>query len=54
MLGSLMKERSVEYALAKVVQGSRVSIKEADYGLGIERWEVGPLLKAVISFLESI
>jgi pimeloyl-ACP methyl ester carboxylesterase len=53
-LGGLMTDRSVENALARLKHGSHVLIKTAGHDLGMESWEVGPLLRVVTAFLDSL
>jgi pimeloyl-ACP methyl ester carboxylesterase len=54
VMGGLMTDRSVENALARLDRGYHVLIKEANHGLGLDRWEAGPLLRTVTAFLEFI
>jgi pimeloyl-ACP methyl ester carboxylesterase len=52
--GGMMTDRSVEHALARLDRGYHVLINEAGHDLGMGRWGVRPLLRAVTAFLDSI
>jgi pimeloyl-ACP methyl ester carboxylesterase len=53
-LGGMMTDRSVKYALARLEHGTHVIIKEAGHDLGMESWQVTPLLRELITFLDSL
>jgi pimeloyl-ACP methyl ester carboxylesterase len=53
-LGGMMTDRSVEHALSRLDRGYHVLVKEAGHDLGMDRWDVGPLLRTVTAFLDSI
>jgi pimeloyl-ACP methyl ester carboxylesterase len=52
--GGLMTNTDVEYAMGRLPEAYHVQIDDVDHGLGIDLWEVAPVLRAVISFLESL
>ncbi|OGN90886.1 MAG: hypothetical protein A2Y88_08515 [Chloroflexi bacterium RBG_13_48_10] len=53
-LGALMTDRSVKNALARLKHGHHVLIKETGHSLGMDNWQVAPLLRALMTFLESL
>jgi pimeloyl-ACP methyl ester carboxylesterase len=52
--GALMSSSDVELALSLNPNVYHVSIEETDHILGLDTWEVAPLLRAVMNFLESL
>jgi pimeloyl-ACP methyl ester carboxylesterase len=52
--GSVMTAADVEYAMALLGESYHVQIQGVGHGLGMDNWEIAPLLRAVISFLESL
>jgi len=52
--GGMMTNASVEYALSKLAIGAHVQIEKCGHDLGLDSWDVGALLRAVSTFLESI
>ncbi len=52
--GALMSDSDVELALSLNHNAHHILIEETDHGLGLDTWEVGPLLRAINSFLESL
>jgi pimeloyl-ACP methyl ester carboxylesterase len=53
-LGALMSPRSVEYVHAFLQDVSHVLVESAGHDLGLSTWQVGPLLRAMMDFLESL
>ena len=52
--GGMMTDADVEYAMGRLPEAYHVQIEDVDHGLGIDLWEVAPVLRAVSSFLESL
>ena len=52
--GGMMTDDDVDYARALLREAYHVQIEKASHGLGMDTWEVGPILRAVVSFLESL
>ena len=52
--GALMSSSDVELALSLNPNAYHVSIEETGHNLGLDTWEVVPLLRIIISFLESL
>ena len=52
--GGIMTDNDVEYAMALLAEAYHVKIEDAGHGLGMDTWEVAPLLRAMVSFLESL
>lgn len=52
--GGLMSSSDVELALSLNPNAHHVSIEETGHNLGLDTWEVTPLLRAIICFLESL
>jgi pimeloyl-ACP methyl ester carboxylesterase len=52
--GGMMTDADVEYALDRLPEAYHVQIANVDHGLGIDLWEVAPVLRAVVAFLESL
>ena len=52
--GGIMTDADVDYARALLREAYHVQIEGASHGLGMDTWEVGPILRAVVSFLESL
>lgn len=53
-LGGFMSDQEVEYALSVLPDATHVLIDHAGHDLGLNMWEVAPLLRAVTNFLESL
>jgi pimeloyl-ACP methyl ester carboxylesterase len=53
-MGGMMTDSSVKYALARLKLGTHVLIKETGHDLGMEHWEVGPLVRVVSAFLNCL
>jgi pimeloyl-ACP methyl ester carboxylesterase len=53
-LGGLVSDQAVERVLSVLPDVSHVLIKHTGHDLGLSTWEVAPLLRAVINFLESL
>jgi pimeloyl-ACP methyl ester carboxylesterase len=52
--GAIMTGADVDYAMGLLAEAYHVQIEGADHSLGMNNWEVAPLLRALISFLESL
>jgi pimeloyl-ACP methyl ester carboxylesterase len=52
--GGIMTDADVDYATALLAEAYHVQIDDVGHGLGMDNWEVAPLLRALISFLESL
>jgi pimeloyl-ACP methyl ester carboxylesterase len=52
--GAIMTDADVDYAMALLPEAYHVQIEDTDHGLGMNNWEVAPLLRAMVSFLESL
>ncbi|HUW09808.1 MAG TPA: alpha/beta hydrolase [Anaerolineae bacterium] len=52
--GGIMTDADVDYAMALLREAYHVQIEKTGHGLGMDTWEVGPILRAVVSFLESL
>ena len=52
--GGIMTDADVDYAMGLLTEAYHVQIEGADHSLGMNNWEVAPLLRALISFLESL
>jgi len=52
-LGALMADGDVDSALSVLSDATHVQI-DTGHGIGMDRWEVSPLLRAVAAFLEAI
>ena len=52
--GGMMTDALVEYALSTLKAATHVLIEPYGHGLGLSSWEVGPLLRAVSAFLDSL
>jgi pimeloyl-ACP methyl ester carboxylesterase len=52
--GGVMTAADVDYATALLTEAYHVQIDGVGHGLGMDNWEVAPLLRALISFLESL
>ena len=50
----MMTDDDVDYAMALLREAYHVQIEKTSHGLGMDTWEVGPILRAVVSFLESL
>ena len=53
-LGGMMTNQSVEYALTELPDATHVLIEDAGHGLGLDTWEVNPLLRVIFGFLEPL
>ena len=53
-LGGMMTDEVVQHVLSILPHTTHVFIETAGHGLGLDTWEVSPLLRAVTSFLESL
>jgi hypothetical protein len=52
-LGGMMTDRSVDFALSKLKKGYHVRM-ELGHGLGLDRWNIAPLLRPVMTFLDTL
>jgi len=52
-LGGMMTDRVIRHVQSILPKALHVLI-DKDHGLGMDTWEVEPLLRAVVSFLESV
>lgn len=53
-LGALMSGQAADHAASLLSDGAQVLLENAGHDLGLDAWEVGPLLRAVTDFLESL
>jgi pimeloyl-ACP methyl ester carboxylesterase len=53
-LGGMMSDEDVELATAILDDVSHVFLEKAGHDLGLNSWNVGPLLRIVTNFLESL
>jgi pimeloyl-ACP methyl ester carboxylesterase len=52
--GGIVSDEDVERALAWLADGVYVRLDGKGHDLGLSKWEVAPLLRAMISFLETL
>jgi len=52
--GGIMTDDDVEYAMSLLAEAYHVKIEDVGHDLGLATFEVGPLLRAVVNFLESL
>ena len=52
--GGVVSDSDAEHALALLLDGLHVKLEGTGHSLGMDTWEVAPLLRAVTSFLESL
>jgi pimeloyl-ACP methyl ester carboxylesterase len=52
--GGIMTNEDVEYAMSLLPEAYHVKIEDVGHDLGLATFEVGPLLRAVVNFLESL
>jgi pimeloyl-ACP methyl ester carboxylesterase len=52
--GGIMTDHDVEYAMSLVAEAYHVQIKGAGHDLGMATCELGPLMRALLNFLESL
>ena len=52
--GGVISDSDAEHALALLPNGVHVKLEGTGHSLGMDTWEVAPLLRAVTSFLESL
>jgi len=52
--GGIMADDDVEYAMSLLPEACHVQIDSTGHDLGLAKWEVAPLLTAVMEFLESL
>ena len=53
-LGGMMTNEVVKHVQSILPNTTHVLIEAAGHGLGLDTWEVSPLIRAVTSFLESL
>jgi len=53
-LGGMMTNEVVKHVQSILPNAMHVLLETADHGLGMDTWEVAPLIRAVTSFLESL
>jgi pimeloyl-ACP methyl ester carboxylesterase len=53
-LGGMLTDKAVKHIQSILPKAINVLIETAGHDLGLETWEVSPLLRAVTSFLESV
>jgi pimeloyl-ACP methyl ester carboxylesterase len=53
-LGALMSPSAADHAVSLLADGLQVELENAGHNLGLDSWDVGPLLRAVTGFLESL
>jgi pimeloyl-ACP methyl ester carboxylesterase len=52
--GGVVSDDDAAWALALLDDGVHARLDGVDHGLGLDRWEVAPLLRAVSGFLEAL
>jgi pimeloyl-ACP methyl ester carboxylesterase len=52
--GALVADEDAAHALSLLAEGLHVRLEGAGHNLGLDTWEVTPLLRAVTGFLESL
>jgi len=53
-LGGMMTDKAVKQVQSILPNAMQVLIEKADHGLGLDTWEISPLIRAVTSFIESL
>jgi len=53
-LGGMMTDESVDFAMAVLPNATHVRIEETGHNLGLDTWEVNPLLRVIFGFLETL
>jgi pimeloyl-ACP methyl ester carboxylesterase len=53
-MGALMTDEDVQFAMSLLPEAHHVKIKNAGHDLGLGSFQVAPLLRAVVNFLESL
>ena len=53
-LDGMMTDRSVDNVMTKLDKGYHVLFEQAGHDLGLDSWEIGPLLKTVSAFLDTL
>ncbi len=52
--GGIMTDEDVEYAMSLLSEAYHVQIEGASHDLGLATYELAPLSRAVVNFLESL
>jgi pimeloyl-ACP methyl ester carboxylesterase len=52
--GGLMTDEDVAFAMSLLPEAYHVQIEGAGHDLGLGTWELAPLARAVLNFLESL
>jgi hypothetical protein len=50
----MMTDESVDFAMAVLPNATHVLIEETGHDLGLDTWEINPLLKVIVGFLETL
>ena len=50
----VISDSDAKHALSLLANGVHVKLEDTDHNLGLDTWKVTPLLRAVMSFLESL
>jgi pimeloyl-ACP methyl ester carboxylesterase len=53
-LGALMSAEAAEHAVSILADGVQIMLDGVGHNLGLDTWEVGPVLRAVMGYLESL
>ena len=53
-LGGMMTDESVDFAIAELSNATHVLMEDAGHNLGLDTWEVNPLLRVILGFLETL
>jgi pimeloyl-ACP methyl ester carboxylesterase len=53
-LGALMSAAAADRALSVLPEGMQVYLDKFGHDLGLDTWDIGPILSAVIGFLETL
>jgi pimeloyl-ACP methyl ester carboxylesterase len=52
--GGMVSDQDAEHVLSLLADGLHIKLEGADHNLGLNTWQVAPLLRAVMDFLESL
>lgn len=53
-LGGMMTDESVYFAMTELPNAAHVLMEDAGHNLGLDTWEVNPLLRVLLGFLETL
>ena len=52
--GGVVSDSDAEYALSLLPGGLHVQLEGIGHDLGLDAWQVAPLMRALMNFLESL